>query len=245
MISNVLIGAKSSPVQQFLFGEIILDEREGRAIYSKNLLFPLFPHYLFFSPYFVIFSEYHGRWQGKWITQVREVWHRWMEWKMPLCKWHVNLLLYCHIIIYWEEVTFYEKFSHNLTPEVKIIWKISAIQSYWWIVLIQINRWIFKKFQLKWNISKYFTRSEQRVSLITLFSLLQDKSFLYLWSENFLTEIYRSIPTFAFRVLWECISWMFRNGAVEMCFLTYTRNRFAGKFVNWVRFVENIIYNIS
>ena len=156
MISNVLIGAKSSPVQQFLFGEVILDEREGRAIYSKNLLFPLFPHYLFFSQYFVIFSEYHGRWQGKWITQVREVWHRWMEWKMPLCKWHVNLLLYCHIIIYWEEVTFYEKFSHNLTLEVKIIWKISTIQGYWWMCLNSNKQMNFQKISIKMKHFKIF-----------------------------------------------------------------------------------------
>ena len=33
-----------------------------------------------------------------------------------------NLLFYCHIILYWEKVTFYEKFSHILTLEVQVVW---------------------------------------------------------------------------------------------------------------------------
>ena len=36
-----------------------------------------------------------------------------------------NLLFFCHIVLYWEKVTSYEKFSHNLTLEVQILWKIS------------------------------------------------------------------------------------------------------------------------
>ena len=35
----------------------------------------------------------------------------------------VILLLYCHIILYREKVTSYEKFSHNLTLEVQIFLK--------------------------------------------------------------------------------------------------------------------------
>ena len=37
-----------------------------------------------------------------------------------------NLLFYCHIILYWEKVTSFEKFSQNLTVEVQIVWKISV-----------------------------------------------------------------------------------------------------------------------
>ena len=37
-----------------------------------------------------------------------------------------NLLFYCHIILYWEKVTSFEKFSQNLTLEVQIVWKISV-----------------------------------------------------------------------------------------------------------------------
>ena len=37
-----------------------------------------------------------------------------------------NLLFYCHIVLYWENVTSYEKFSNRLTAEVQIVWNISA-----------------------------------------------------------------------------------------------------------------------
>ena len=38
-------------------------------------------------------------------------------------------LFYCHICLYWEAVTSYEKFGHILTLTVPIVWKISAL---WW-----------------------------------------------------------------------------------------------------------------
>ena len=53
----------------------------------------------------------------------------------------------------------------------------------------------------------------------------------------FLTEIYRNIQTFAFQVLRECSSWAFRNGAVQMFFLTPTKKMFAEKFAKRVRFL--------
>ena len=37
-----------------------------------------------------------------------------------------NLLFYCYIILHEDKVTSYEKFNHNLTVEVQIVWKISA-----------------------------------------------------------------------------------------------------------------------
>ena len=42
-----------------------------------------------------------------------------------------------------------------------------------------------------------------------------DKILLLLWNKNFLTEIYRNIQTFAFKMLQECSSWAIRNGAVQ------------------------------
>ena len=59
-----------------------------------------------------------------------------------------------------------------------------------------------------------------------------EKSFLRLWNKYFLTEIYKNIQTFAFKVLRKCSSWESRNGAVQMVFLTPARNILAGKFVN-------------
>ena len=58
-----------------------------------------------------------------------------------------------------------------------------------------------------------------------------DKILLLLWNKNFLTEIYRNIQTFAFKVLQECSSWVSRNDAVQIFFLTPHRNMFARKFV--------------
>ena len=40
-----------------------------------------------------------------------------------------NLLFYCHNILYWEKVASYEKFSHNLTIEVKILWKFERFDA--------------------------------------------------------------------------------------------------------------------
>ena len=38
----------------------------------------------------------------------------------------INLLFYCHIILYQEEIISYNKFSKILTLQVQIGWKIPA-----------------------------------------------------------------------------------------------------------------------
>ena len=58
-----------------------------------------------------------------------------------------------------------------------------------------------------------------------------DKILLCLWNKIFITEIYRNIQAFTFKVFQECGSWMSRNDAVQMLFLMPNRNMFAGKFV--------------
>ena len=112
----------------------------------------------------------------------------------------------------------------------------------------------FQKFQLKWKIVKRFTRHKQWAALRKLFSLppthLQPyKILLRLWNKHFLTEIYRNIQTFAFKVFQECSSWPSRNGAVQMFFLTPNRNMFTGKFVKSERFLavlqEHIIFDVK
>ena len=76
-----------------------------------------------------------------------------------------------------------------------------------------------------------------------------DKILLRLWNKIFLTDIYRNIQTFAFKVLQECSSWASRNDAAQMFFLTPNRNKFAGKFVKSERFStvlrEHIIFNVK
>ena len=76
-----------------------------------------------------------------------------------------------------------------------------------------------------------------------------NKNFLCVCNKKFLMEICRNIKTFAFQVLWKCIFWVHRNGAVQVFYLTPTRNSFPGKFVKWVRFLamllEYILYNVE
>ena len=99
-------------------------------------------------------------------------------------------------------------------------------------------------------------RPKQRAALRKLFSLPQsplhhpsDKIMLPLWNKNFLTEIYRNIQTFAFKVLQEYSSLASRNDATQMFFLTPNRNMFAGIFVKSERFLtmlrEHIIFNVK
>ena len=52
--------------------------------------------------------------------------------------------------------------------------------------------------------------------------LAPDKILLLLWNKSFLTEIYRNIQTFAFKVFQECSSWASQNGAVQFFFLHQT-----------------------
>ena len=65
-----------------------------------------------------------------------------------------------------------------------------------------------------------------------------------LFKKYFLTEMYRNIQTFAFWVHGECSSWVSRNRAVPIFFLTSTRNIVAGKFVKWVTFLVVLLDHI-
>ena len=75
------------------------------------------------------------------------------------------------------------------------------------------------------------------------------KILLHFWNKNVLTEIYRNIQTFAFKVLQECSSWMWRNDEAKMFYLTPHRKMLAEKFVKWGRFLavlrEHIIFNVE
>ena len=69
------------------------------------------------------------------------------------------------------------------------------------------------------------------------------------WNKNFLTEIYRNIQTFAFKVFQKCSSWESRNGAVQMFFSNTKQKHFAGKFVKSERLLavlqEHIFFNVK
>ena len=76
-----------------------------------------------------------------------------------------------------------------------------------------------------------------------------DKILLRLSKKIFLTDIYRNIQTFAFKVLQKCSSSASRNGAVQMFFLTLSRNMYAGKFLKSDGFLtvlrDHIIFNVK
>ena len=64
-----------------------------------------------------------------------------------------------------------------------------------------------------------------------------------------MTEIYRKIQTFTFKVFQECGSWASRNDAVQILFLTPNRNIFAGRFVKSERvlavLLEQFVVNVK
>ena len=74
-----------------------------------------------------------------------------------------------------------------------------------------------------------------------------DKTLLCLGNKVFFKEIYGNIQTFTFKVLQECSSWVSRNDAVQIFFLTPHRNMFARKFVKSERFLAvsgNILFSL-
>ena len=69
-----------------------------------------------------------------------------MQTTYPLNSPMINLLFYCHIILYWEKVTSYDKFSHSvITFEIQIgkIQHFSAIKG---SIEMLKNKWISKNF---------------------------------------------------------------------------------------------------
>ena len=77
------------------------------------------------------FSTAFGDTLKKRYSKIHEVWPRCngKDWKMPF--WIAPWLIYC--VIFWRESDFFKrKLATILTPEVQIVWKISAFQCYWW-----------------------------------------------------------------------------------------------------------------
>ena len=142
------------------------------------------------------------------------MWQSWVGWKMPLCKWHIFWMAPC-LIFYFIVILFnierkwlFEKFSHYLTFEVQIVWKISATQYYCWKYRNTEKQLNFEKFQLIWKIVKHLTRLKQRAALRKLFSLSSpcippDKTLLRPCNKHFLRKIYKNIQTLAFKLLHE------------------------------------------
>ena len=77
---------------------------------------------------------------------------------------------------------------------------------------------------------KTFYESQTAISL---------KEIIQSSTKNFRAEIYRNIQTFAFQVLQERSTWASKNRAVQMLFLTPTKNMFLAVLR------EYIFYNVG
>ena len=169
------------------------------------------------------------------------MWHRWIGWKMPLCKWNtfwINLLFYCHVILQWEKATSCERFIHSLTLEAQFAWKISAFQCYWWNYRNPEKQLNFKKLYLKWKIWKTFYEAQTMSRLKEI---------------NQTNTRYKS-PTslkqkFSYRDVQEYTDICFPSASrmqflsfqkwcsANVFFLSSTRNMCPGKFVKQLRFL--------
>ena len=84
----------------------------------------------------------------------------------------VNLLFYCHIILYWEKVTSYEKFSYNLTPEINCLENFSVSM----LLMKVLKCWKINEFP---KISKIYL--EQKFSYGDIQEYADISSFCWLW----------------------------------------------------------------
>lgn len=98
------------------------------------------------------------------------------------------------------------------------------------VILFHIDRkWFFMT-----NVTSIlflFYKSQTVNRLKEIIQHPTDESFLRLCNKDILTEIYRDMQTSDFQVIQECSSLAFRNGAVQMYFLTPARSMFARKYV--------------
>ena len=81
-----------------------------------------------------------------------------------------KMLMFCHIVLYWEKATSYVKCSHSLTLQVHNVWKISAFSCY---------RKNFQKLQLKWKIVYYILFSmPSKLIFVNRVSFFEQKCFV-------------------------------------------------------------------
>ena len=108
------------------------------------------------------------------------------------------------------------------------------------------NSWILKS-SIKMKNCQTFYESQtvshlQEITQPSPNPPTSDKTLLRLWKKNFLTEIYRDIQTFAFKVLQKSSSWVSRNGAVQIFSLTSSRNM-SERLLGVLQ--EHIVFNVK
>ena len=175
---------------------------------------------------------------------------------MPLCKWHTFWMALC-LICYFIVILFYIRrkwlLMRNLATILPLKSKLPGKLQHFNAIagsaeMLKVVE--FPKVPIKMKKCKHFTRQKQPVALRKSFSLPSpDEISLRLWNKNFLTEIYRNMLIFAFKVLQESSSWASRNCEVQMFLLTPNRKMFVRKLVIWEKSLavlpEHIIFNVK
>ena len=158
------------------------------------------------------------------------MWQSWKEWKMPLCNWHTFWMapsLICFFIVVFFSIERKWLLMRSLATILPLKSKLSR----------KFQRFnTLDRFSIKMKNCKTLCEVQTASRLKEIFQPplthpSPDKILLRLWNKNFITEIYRNIQAFTFKVFQECGSWVSRSDAVQMLFLTLKRNIFAGKFV--------------
>ena len=135
-------------------------------------------------------------------------------------------MFYCHIILCRENVTLFEKFSHSLTFETLIVWKILVFQCYWWKHQNARNTVEFPKLSIN---MKNFTRRKHRSALRKLFCPPPDKSFLRTYT-GMLSQWFENAVLWLLEMV-QC-KFFFWQQPETCCW-----KMFAGKFVKWAGFL--------
>ena len=135
---------------------------------------------------------------------------KWGE-KYHYAKWHTFGVVSClicyffrHIVLYWDKVTSWQKFSSNFTLEVEIVWKISNLT-----VLREYN--VF-------NIEWVEVHKMSEVFRANLYCKMCDPFASFCWLWDFLVE---NMPEIAFSKKY------FQVGDFES-FIFWSKFRFLG-----------------
>ena len=190
--------------------------------------------------------------QETWCSTIDKRWQSWMGQKMPLCRWHNFWMAPCLIcyfavifVLYWEKVASYEKFNHKS----KLYGKFQRFHAiYGSVEILKIVELL--KISIKWKIVKHFTRLKQRAALKKIILPLHKKwNLTASQQQKFVTEIYRNIQTFAFKVLQECSPWAFKKWCSGNVFSDTKQKNLGLKICKVWRFLdalrECIIFNVK
>ena len=135
----------------------------------------------------------------------------------------------------------------------EILFKTNCLQHFNVLMLLmEVSKcWkikVFSKISIKIKNSKTVYEAQTASCFKGSTQPLPDRKLLTSLKQNF-SDGDQECADICFPTCKQCSSWVSRNGAVQIIFLTPTRNIFAGKFVKWVRVLaalqEYNFYNIE